>query len=112
MLAVGRIQDILTSNDSWAFVILFFLQFFGIYPNFLVNTGKKFIAHMEQQDNYRDEQDMKTVQGRVMIKGRELAKQKLLQNARPIVFKAISDFMEDPDDPKAEFDKKVAEEKA
>ena len=37
--------------------------------------------HVEQQGEYRDEQELKTIQGRMKLKGKEMAKQQLLKNA-------------------------------
>ena len=38
------------------------------------------------------------------IKGKEIAKQRLMQNAEPILVKGFNGFVEDPEDLKEEYD--------
>lgn len=86
-MAVSRIQDIILSKEySWTYIICFFAQFFIIYPLFLVNTGRALKAHVDQQDDFRDEQLLKTIQGQLKLKATAMAREKLLQNAKPIIY--------------------------
>ena len=93
LMATSHLQRIFTDPDiSWTVTIIYLIQFFVLNPICAIITGKNFKAHLQVQDQLRDEKKAETVKGRLKLKVEKKVKSKLPE----IIIKKANEIMADP----------------
>ena len=76
LLSISHIERVVT-EASLLTIFIFLFQYAICYPTFLLTIGKKFGAHFKQQKNFIDEEDAKTLKGKLKLKLRDKLKSEI-----------------------------------
>ena len=68
LMALSHLQRVIISDFDWLSISVYLIHFFLINPVCFLNTAKKLGAHIQKQEEIKDEKKAKNIKGRLKLK--------------------------------------------
>lgn len=94
LIAMSHLKRVLTDVETWAPTIVYFVQYYMLYPFSAAIIAKRLQVHYNQQKELKKEKNNKTFKKRIKMKLNKKAEAEL----KPIAIRRVKTMLSDPSD--------------